>query len=108
MTVKEYFKETCGYDIISTFWDDFTIAEHFGMAAIKDTYNRAKKGWKHDYKMMTELTLILNHKIWQKYDHGNGDYELARLYNSLWEDCDEWCTQNLKDEELEYFLRITD
>ena len=108
MTAKEYFKENCGYDLISTFWDDFSIAEHFGMNAIKDTYNRAKKGWKHDYKMMTELTLILNHKIWQYYNKG-GNYQLiAELYNTLWQDCDQWCCENLKGKELEYFYRTLD
>ena len=108
MTAKEYFKEMCDYDLISTFWDDFSIADRFGSKAIKDTYNRAKNGWKHDYKMMTELTLILNHKIWQHYDNGNGNQELAALYNDLWEDCDQWCCEHLKGKELEYFYRTLD
>lgn len=30
-----------GYETITTFWDDFSIADRFGIAAIKDTYKRA-------------------------------------------------------------------
>lgn len=108
MTAKEYFKETCGYDLISTFWTDFSIADKFGSAAIKDTYVRAKREWKDNYKMMTELTLILNHKIWQHYNHGNGNDIYAELYNALWEDADVYCRSNFKGEALKYFYRITD
>lgn len=106
MTAKEYFKEMCGYDLISTLWDDLSVADRFGKAAIKDTYNRIKKGWKHHYKMMTEFVLILNHKIWQHYNKGNQEY--AELYNGLWQDADNYCRTNFKGEKLKYFYRVTD
>ena len=31
----------CGYKQITTFYTDFSIAEHFGEGAINDTFNRA-------------------------------------------------------------------
>lgn len=105
MTEKEYFKEMCGYDLITTFWSDFTVAEAFGINSVKETYKLAKEGWKSHYKYMTELTLILNHKIWQHYEKNK---TLARVYNDLWEDCNNFCLKNLKGEELQYFLRVLD
>ena len=64
MTFKEFMKEV-GYDPMTTFWEDFSIADKYGIAGVKDTYKRAFSEWKDDYKFFTELTLVLNHKIWQ-------------------------------------------
>ena len=80
MTFKEFMKEV-GYNLMTTFWEDFSIADKYGIAGVKDTYRRAFNEWKDDYKFFTELTLVLNHKIWQHYE---GDRELAALYDRLW------------------------
>ena len=66
MTFKEFMQEN-GYELQTTFWEDFSIADRFGLAAVLDTFNRAFREWKGDYKFLTELTLVLNHKIWVKY-----------------------------------------
>ena len=47
----------------TTFYMDFTIADHFGIEAIKDTFNRAFEEWKTDYKYLTFLVLNLNNLI---------------------------------------------
>ena len=31
------------YECQTTFWQDFTIADKFGLEAVKDTYRRAKE-----------------------------------------------------------------
>lgn len=31
-----------GYECQTTFWEDFSIAERFGVEAIRDTYKRAR------------------------------------------------------------------
>lgn len=98
--------ETIGYTPITTFWDDFTIADHFGKDAIQDTYNRAFEAWKGDYKYLTELVMVLNHKIWQHYGANNMVY--SELYDKLWKKADSYAMNNLKDDELDYFLRVTD
>lgn len=69
MTFKEFMKEV-GYNLMTTFWEDFSIADKYGIAGVKDTYRRAFNEWKDDYKFFTELTLVLNHKIWQHYEGG--------------------------------------
>lgn len=66
MTFREFMSEN-GYTVQTTFWEDFTIADRFGLSAIRDTYNRAFKEWNENYKFLTELVLVLNHKIWQHH-----------------------------------------
>lgn len=94
-----------GYETMTTFWTDFTIADMFGISAIKDTYNRAFNEWKNNYQYLTELVMVLNLKIWKYYEI---DRKYAELYNMLWEEADAYACDNLKGEELSYFYRVTD
>ena len=95
-----------GYETMTTFWNDFTIADAFGVSAIKDTYNRAFEEWKSNYKYLTELVMVLNWKLWQHYEQN--DMALAELYNDLWQQVDAYACENLKGEELKYFYEVTD
>ena len=72
MTFREFMSEN-GYTVQTTFWEDFTIADRFGLSAIRDTYNRAFKEWNENYKFLTELVLVLNHGT---------DNLLGRFHNS--------------------------
>ena len=104
MTFREFMREN-GYELQTTFWDDFSIADLFGLSAIQDTFNRAFKEWQEDYKFLTELVMVLNHKIWQYHEKKP---EFATLYNTLYREADQYAMENLKDEELSYFLDVTD
>lgn len=104
MTFREFMQEN-GYDLITTFWEDFSIADKYGVAGVKDTYKRAFSEWEDDYKFFTELTLVLNHKIWQHYESNR---ELVALYDRLWREADEYAMNNFKGEELDYYYKITD
>lgn len=99
-------EELNGYKPITTFWQDFSIADHFGKDAITDTYNRAFKEWKSDYKYLTELALVLNWKCWEHYEKGNK--ELSELYNEYWQVVDNYAYDNLKEQELRYYFEKTD
>lgn len=50
------------YEYKTTFWDDFDIVDRFVVEAIKDTYKRARAGWKKDRVYVAELSMVLNHK----------------------------------------------
>lgn len=93
------------YEFKATFWMDFSIADRYGIPAIKDTYNRAFEEWKDNYIYLTELVMVLNWKIWQWY--GNRE-EFAEVYNELWEMADMYAMENLHGEEMNYFIRTTD
>ena len=94
------------YECQTTFWQDFSIAEIFGVAAIKDTYKRAFREWKSNYIYLTELVMVLNHKIWEHYYNEN--HEVAKVYDELWKKADAYACNNLKGEELRYFYQTTD
>lgn len=95
-----------GYETKTTFFQDFTIAEHFGEGAIRETYRDCFGQWKDNVEYVTELAMMLNWKIWEHYDNGNE--KLARLYDELWKKADLWCMDNLKGEDLNYYIRTTD
>lgn len=90
----------------TTFWMDFTIADKIGEASVKDTYQRMFEKCKDNPKFMTELTIILNHKMWQHFQEG--EKNITQVYVDLWKECDDWCCENLQGEELEYFFKATD
>lgn len=94
-----------GYEPKTTFWQDFNIADMFGVDAIKDTYERAFEEWKGDYIYLTELVMVLNWKIWQYYEKKES---YANVYNDLRMKTDDYACKNLKGKELDYFLETTD
>ena len=106
LTVERFDSESfCGYKQFTTFYEDFSIAEKFGVKAIKDTYRRAFDNWKNNYAYLTELVMVLNWKIWRWYEKND---EFANLYNELWEKADAYACEHLKGEELSYFYQTTD
>lgn len=54
---------------------------------------------------ITELAMVLNWKCWRWFQV-NDDY--SRLYTALFWQLDGWIMDNLKGEELDYYIRITD
>lgn len=105
MTYEEFLLNEMGYQCKTTFWQDFSIADKFGANAVRDTFNRAFEEWKGNAVYLTELVLILNHKIW--YHHESNE-ELARLYDELWRTANDYALNNLKGDEFTYFYNVTD
>ena len=95
-----------GYKPQTTFYEDFSIADAFGISAIKDTYKRGlETAQALGYIYLTEFVLALNWKIWEHYEHNE---KYAKVYNELWKKADLYATSHLKGEELAYFYRTTD
>lgn len=94
------------YEYKTTFWMDFSIADRFGVSAVKDTYKRAFEGWKDNVEYFTELVMVLNHKIWEHWQNGNRKY--AEVYDDLWRTAQSWGYENLKGEDLDYFWSVLD
>ena len=94
------------YECQTTFWEDFSIADKFGLEAVQDTYNRARAEWGDDRIYGTELSMVLNHKCWQHYNAKNT--VLSKLYAELWEEYHGFVLDKWKGEDLQYYLQITD
>ena len=93
-------------EFTTTFWSDFTIADAFGIDAVKDTYARAFKEWKDDYRYLTDLVIVLNHKCWEHYERGN--QEMSQLYSDYYYESDAYALDHLEGEEATYYFRMTD
>ena len=94
------------YEFKTTFWQDFTIADCFGEAAIRDTFKRAFDEWKNDVEYVTELSLVTNWKCWQHYEHGND--ALSMVYERLYYEVRNWCLDNLEGDDIRYYFEVTD
>lgn len=97
--------ELTGYEPMTTFWQDFAIADRFGDKAIKDTYRHVKAEWKDNYVYWTELCLVLNHRCWKWYNENS--YSRSELYQRLYEEANEM-TYDWLEKWQAYYFRITD
>lgn len=92
-----------------TFLMDFDIADHFGIPAIKDTYERCLKEWKGNIKAIAEMYICLNMRLWFWYEKGNET--LARVYDDLYYKLRDYVYGDdtpYNKEELNVFYRMTD
>lgn len=94
-----------GYAPKTTFYEDFSIADAFGISAVLDTYNRAFKHWRENIEYLTELTMVLNWKIWEYFESNRS---LAKVYEGLWIKTTNWVYDNIKGKDLDYFIKTTD
>ena len=95
-----------GYKPKTTFYEDFSIADRFGILAVRDTYTRGIVTARFmGYEYLTEFVMVLNWKIWEHYEKNEA---LARIYNDLWEKAAEVAETTLEGEELAYYYRTTD
>ena len=99
-------QEMTGYEPQTTFYEDFSIADAFGVSAIKDTYKRGLDTCMSlGYIYLTEFVMALNWKIWEHYQTND---TIGKLYNDLWMKASEIAQTTLKDDELMYYYRTTD
>ena len=96
----------CGYTQRTTFWDDFTLTERFGVKAIKDTYKNAFNSYKTDVVFITELVLVLNWKM--LYMDERHMTEKSVMYYKCWVELSNWCERHLEAGAYEYFILVTD
>ena len=94
-----------GYEIRTTFWSDFTIAEKFGISAIRETFNNAFRNWKTNTEYVTELACVMSWKSCAWYEKND---EYCVQYSDYYHEVDSWCMDNLKGKDLEYYLKWTD
>ena len=95
-----------GYEMKTTFWQDFTIADAFGYNAVVDTYNRAFNDWKNNIIYVTELAMVMSWKSFEHYEKHNK--KLYELYADYYHKTDAWCLDNFKGKDLQHYLKTTD
>lgn len=73
--------------------------------AVTDTFHRAFNEWKDNCVYITELVMVLNHKLAQWYEK---NMELAKLYDKYYHAAACYAEDNLKGAKLQYYYRVTD
>ena len=97
-------EEMSGYKPKTTFYTDFSIADKFGIHAIKETFETAFNEWKSNYEYLTELVMVMS---WKSFEH-QYNYEYCKLYSDLYYKSDTYALNNLKGEKLDYYIKTTD
>lgn len=114
--------EMTGYEPVTTYWQDFSIAERFGIPSIEDTYKQQFHSklqpngrdyltcFNYDHYCLTELVMVLNWKMWSFYDEKKMDFRspLGNVYKKLYERAKSFAESRLKGDELNYYYRTTD
>ena len=92
----------------TTFYADLSIAEYYGEANVKDTYNRVMNEWLDNIEYITESVLCLNWKCWEHHDRDN--HGLAVLYHDLYYKAVDEVMEHYKNDQkaLLYYYEITD
>lgn len=93
------------YKCKTTFLNDFLIADSFGDQAIQDTFNRAFKEWKNNVVYVTELAMVMS---WQSCSWYEKNQTRSFLYADLYHKVDDWCMNNLKGDDLDYYIKTSD
>lgn len=94
----------------TTYWMDFSIADVFGEAAVKDTFNRVMKGdgvATSNVDYYAEFVFVLNAKCWKYYDEGK--HQLSKLYADLYHEANDKAYEIFKtEEERQRYFELTD
>lgn len=112
------------YERKYTFYSDFGIAEFCEVykadaGAVKDTYNRVEEFWGSSIEAITEVVMVLNHKIWSFYDNVDSSYlgcseewrqHFMEVYQELYERCVAFIEKTFANdsEALSYYYEVTD
>lgn len=94
-----------GYTMETTFFMDFGIAEAFGKDAVIETFNNAFKNWKTNYIYLTELAIVMSNKACMWYGKDN---DMSLAYTELYHKIDDYCMNNLKNDALAFYIKVTD
>ena len=107
MRIRDWnIEQITGYKPITTWYQDFSIADRFGASAVKATFKDAMMNCESlGHKYLTELVMVLNWKIFEHYEVNIG---LAGIYDDLWRQAGIHALETLTGEDLTYYLETTD
>ena len=81
ISYKEKLEADTGFKFTTNVWEVFTEAETNDDVNIEELYRELFRKWHDDVKMVAELSMCMNWKLWEHYEQKNE--QLAELYNDL-------------------------
>lgn len=103
-----------GYEPKTTFWNDFSIADLFGLKAIYDTFRRAFNEWKNNVVYVAELALVLNHKgcfyyaASEQHDNDKRLQALSDTYFAMYHAVHDYAHDHFTGDDADYYFNVTD
>ena len=90
-----------------TFYQDFQIADSFGIKGVRDTYRLVKEGWTDNPQAWGEVSCALNWRLWDLHETRP---EVAKVYEELWMDSQKvgWKRGENDKEYARTYFNVTD
>ena len=88
-------------------WDEYSIADKKSLKDLKALFDTTFAKAKQDYKYLTELVMVLNHRMWYWYEL-NPDSAIVSAYTKYYEKAHNWALTHLNPEEIRYYCSVTD
>lgn len=107
MIYEDFLAQFTDWRPTALYWQRFSIAERYGIREINSVYEEIFNESKKDYKLLTELVMVLNHKAWQHSEELMFS-TFCDIYTELYNKANQYALDNLKDSELDYFIGVTD
>lgn len=106
MGYKEKLEQDTGFKFETNVREVFTEAETDDNVDIEELYRQLFREWHNDVKMVAELSMCLNRKLWEHHEKGNEN--LAELYNALRMRVHDYALDVFTWEEGRYYFNVTD
>lgn len=106
MNYKKINEEKTGFKFETNVRELFTEAEQRDDVDIEELYRKLFRDWRNDVKLVAELSMCMNWKLWEHYEKGNES--LAELYNTLRLRVHDYALDVFTWEDGAYYFRITD
>ena len=106
MSYKEKLEQDTGFKFETNVWELFTEAEQSDDVDIEELYRKLFREWRNDVKLVAELSMCMNRKIWEHHEKWNES--LAELYNRLWMKVHDYALDVFTWEDGAYYFRVTD
>ena len=97
---------TKNYKSKTKFWSDFTIADEFGVGGVRMTFNLTFNRCKNNAEQVMELALVMYLKSEEHNQYEN--FELYDTYDNLFYQANNYCMENLNDDDLAFYLKMGD
>lgn len=106
MDYKKLYESETGFKFETDVRELFTEAEKSDDVDIEELYRKLFREWRNDVKMVTELSMCMNWKLWEHYRKKNES--LAELYNDLRMRVDTYAKDVFVWDEGKYYFEVTD
>ena len=106
MDYKEKMESDTGFKFETNVWELFTEEENKDEPYIEELYRKLFAEWRNDVKLVAELSMCMNWKLWEHYR--KHEETLAKLYNDLWIRVDTYAQDVFTWDDGKYYFKVTD